>query len=111
MAGVSLRGSPSSVVMKVCVARKIHRERRACFGSALHSDGAAMGFHHLPGDPEPEPEAAVIASLDRSFEAVENSRLCRGTDPDAAIANTENGNLVATGHGDIDGLAIAVFDG
>src|ERR1044071_4049772 len=111
MAGVRLRGSPSSVIMKACVAGKLHGECRAYFGSAFHSDGAPVGLYHLPCNPEPEPEAAVVASLDRSFVAIEDSRLRRGADSDAVVANGENGNLVSAGHRDIDGLALAVFDG
>src|SRR5690554_6558098 len=52
---------------------------------ALHFDGAFVRLHHLPGDPETEPEASVITGGNGSFESAENPLLILGGNPDPLI--------------------------
>src|SRR5262245_17505007 len=59
-------------------ARELHDEARAVAGSALHADGAAVRFHDLAGDPEPEPKAAIVLRRGHPLEFVEDGRLFFG---------------------------------
>src|SRR5262249_32311158 len=56
------------------------------------------------------PEPAEMALRDRAFEALEDSLLILGSDPDAVIAQGEQGTAVDRSQCNFDRLALAVFD-
>src|SRR5207245_688370 len=77
---------------------------------ALHGNPSAVRHHDLPGDVEPEPEAAVGRCRDRALEPAEDALgvLRRAYDP--AVADDEDGAPIPRLDDDVDRLALAVLD-
>src|SRR5581483_6075797 len=91
--------------------RERHGERRALARRARERDRAAHGVDDLLRDPEPEPEAAVVARGDGALEAAEEAGLVLRRDPDAVVPDDEARGPLDAVELDLDRLAAAVLRG
>jgi hypothetical protein len=67
-------------------ARQLDRERRAVPELAVHPDRPAHRLDHLPGDPEPQAEAAVVPRRHGPLEALEDPLLILRSQADPVVA-------------------------
>src|SRR5262249_55526580 len=74
-------------------------------------DFAAHELHQLARDPQPEPEAAVVALRRRALELVEDALLLLGSDADAVIDDAHFGALAVAADRDLDRLTLPILDG
>src|SRR5262245_12682046 len=104
----SLRGGTCTLLQSE---RDADRERRAQIELALHLDRAARSLDDVPADPEPQAESSVVPGGDRTLEAPEELLPVLRTDPDAVVADANDGLTAIAAHDDLDGLARPELDG
>src|ERR1700682_6385922 len=108
---------PGGARADIDLARDGQREHTASFGAVCDRDPAALGFHQLLDDEQPQartPDVAVLGALD-SVELVEDSRLGPVVDTDAAVRHPYTNDLAVGGHANVNNGALrrgldGVFD-
>src|SRR5688572_25997208 len=91
--------------------RQLHHEGGALPWLTLELDGAPVGLHHLPGDVEAEPEAAIMLGRDRALEALADALLIPGGDADPAVSDRQPRPVAPGLNPEIDRLARRVLAG
>src|SRR6185437_17158972 len=87
--------SDTSGVKSRSIRRQLEHERGALSWLAGDADFAAMGDRQLAGDPQAQPETAVVPAGDGPLEALEDALLVFRSDADAVIAHGDERHAVA----------------